>query len=85
MNLSSVYGVYMTKMVQLSEEAYRLARAAKRNGESFSDLIIRLVRNSERRIPLQGFKSMRTDAERDAHLRWIEETDALDNPKRAKR
>ncbi|MEK6975177.1 MAG: antitoxin VapB family protein [Candidatus Thermoplasmatota archaeon] len=85
MNLASVYGVYMTKMVQLSEDAYVRLRSVKKSDESFSDTVIRLVRGQARRVPLQGLKSMRTDAERDAHLRWIKEVDALDKPKRLPR
>lgn len=81
MNLASVYGVYMTKMVQLSEEAYRRLRLVKRNDESFSETVIRLTRATERRIPLQGFKSMRTDAERDAHLRMIRELKDIERNK----
>jgi predicted CopG family antitoxin len=65
-------------MVQLSEDAYRALRRLKRADESFSDLITRLTRSSQRRIPLQGLKSMRTDAERDEHLRWLREMKDLD-------
>lgn len=85
MNMGSVYGVYMTKMVQLSEDAYVLLRSAKKSDESFSEVVTRLVRSQTRRIPLQGFKSMRTDAEREAHLQWIKEVDALDKAKRLPR
>lgn len=33
----------MTKPVTLSEEAYRLLREVKQEGESFSDVVIRLI------------------------------------------
>ena len=86
MNLASVYGVYMTKMVQLSDQAYLRLRNMKRGNESFSDVVLRLTGNLRPKVPtLSGLKSMRTDAEREEHLRWISEVDALDKPTRARR
>lgn len=34
---------YMTKPVTLSEDAYRVLRSLKRDGESFSDVVLRLA------------------------------------------
>ncbi|MEM2913954.1 MAG: antitoxin VapB family protein [Candidatus Bathyarchaeia archaeon] len=35
---------YMTRVISLSEEAYKALKKLKRNDESFSDVIIRLIR-----------------------------------------
>ena len=37
----------MTKVISLSEEAYQTLKKLKRDGESFSDVVIRLIRGVE--------------------------------------
>ncbi len=44
----------MTKVISLSDEAYRALKRLKREGESFSDVVLRLIRGSETR-PLTDF------------------------------
>jgi predicted CopG family antitoxin len=64
----------MTRMVQLSNEAYRRLRMVKRSDESFSDTVLRLTRG----VDLTGLKGLRTRerlAEAEAALA---EADALD-------
>jgi len=44
----------MTKVISLSDEAYRALKKLKREGESFSDVVLRLIRGLETR-PLTDF------------------------------
>ena len=37
----------MTKVISLSEEAYKALKRLKRRGESFSDVVIKVTRNVE--------------------------------------
>lgn len=64
----------MTKVVQLSDEAYGRLRNIKRPGESFSDVVLRLaVRGDLRRLKgLRSAKSLR------AAERLMADIDALD-------
>jgi predicted CopG family antitoxin len=48
------YTYDMTKVISLSDEAYKLLKKLKGENESFSDVIIRLVGASERK-PLSDF------------------------------
>jgi len=43
------YAYAMTKVISLSEEAYRTLKDLKRKGESFSDVIIRIAGSREAR------------------------------------
>ena len=44
----------MTKVISLSEEAYQTLKKLKRSGESFSDVIMRIVKGMEAK-PLTDF------------------------------
>jgi predicted CopG family antitoxin len=67
----------MTKMVQLSDEAYGRLRALKKGDESFSDVVLRLVPKGD----LRDLRKLgRSRAEIDAHVREIRDIDALDRP-----
>ena len=44
----------MTKVISLSEEAYQTLKKMKRSGESFSDVIMRIVKSIESK-PLTDF------------------------------
>jgi predicted CopG family antitoxin len=44
----------VTRVISLSDEAYRILKKLKREKESFSDVIIRIVRGLERK-PLSDF------------------------------
>jgi predicted CopG family antitoxin len=66
----------MTKQVALSNEAYALLAAAKRDGESFSQLMVRLMREADlaKRDPMHFIRNppkMRLSAEE--HLRLVRE------------
>lgn len=69
----------MTKTISLSEEAYRALAAHKREGESFSDVALRLSRTlqQERLLEFAGAWDM-TDEEADALIeqiyRWRDES-----------
>ncbi len=39
----------MTKVISLSEEAYKILKKLKRSGESFSDVIIRITKSMEKK------------------------------------
>lgn len=65
----------MTKLVQLSDEAYRRLQSLKKRDESFSDVVIRLVRRGS----LADLSKLgRSDREIQEHRRWIHEIDRLD-------
>lgn len=71
----------MTKQVALSNEAYEALSRVKREGESFSQLFLRLMReaNLARRDPMafiQNPPKMRLPMEE--HLRMIKENRAVD-------
>jgi predicted CopG family antitoxin len=74
MSRQAVYGVNMTKMVQLSNDAYDLLKAAKRPGESFSAVVKRLL-TKRKPLDLTGLMSKK---ELEAADRWRSEIDALD-------
>ncbi|QXJ29102.1 antitoxin VapB family protein [Saccharolobus shibatae] len=38
------------KTITISEEAYRLLLKEKRNGESFSDVIVKLIKGNRRKV-----------------------------------
>jgi predicted CopG family antitoxin len=67
----------MTKMVQLSDEAYRRLKAQKGKGESFSDVVLRLTPQSSL---LDLARDRRTDAEIQAHLAFLAEMRTRDMP-----
>lgn len=66
----------MTKVVQLSDEAYSRLRRLKRGGDSFSDVVLRLTGRGDL-AALQGLRSAR---EIRAAERMIRKIDALDRP-----
>jgi len=37
----------MTKVISLSEEAYKVLKGLKRRGESFSDVVVRIAKTTE--------------------------------------
>lgn len=69
----------MTKLVQLSDEAYRRLKARKRGPESFSDVVNRLTRKGD----LSGLWGLRSRAEIDAHEAEINRISEMDRPEAA--
>lgn len=66
----------MTKMVQLSDEAYARLKAQKRKGESFSDVVVRITAQG---ASLRDLVSLgRSPEEIRAHERMVQEMDRLD-------
>lgn len=63
--------IYMTKVISLSNEAYTVMKAQKQNGESFSDVVKRLVHETKQ-APITDFFGKWPDAER---IKKILETD----------
>lgn len=57
----------MTKMVQLSDDAYHRLRSRKRSDESFSDVVRRLSGDQD----LSALAGIRSDAEIRAHEAWL--------------
>ncbi|MBI4394260.1 MAG: antitoxin VapB family protein [Euryarchaeota archaeon] len=66
----------MTKLVQLSDEAYRRLKNLKRGRESFSDVVNRVTRKGD----LSGLWGLRSGAEIDAHEKAIREVSDRDRP-----
>ncbi len=66
----------MTKVVQLSDEAYARLRILKRGGESFSEVVLRLTSKRD----LRGLRGLRTAAELDTSEALIHAADSLDKP-----
>lgn len=64
----------MTKMVQLSDEAYARLRGLKRKDESFSDVVLRLAPKGDLR-DLWGLRSKREIEEAKV---WLAKVDELD-------
>lgn len=62
-------------MVQLSDDAYRRLAAEKRKGESFSDVVLRVL---PRESLMDLSKIGRSKAEIDAHVQMLKEATALD-------
>lgn len=64
----------MTRQVQLSDEAYERLRAEKRDGESFSDVVLRLTGKKS----LASFRTGRSKKEIRAHQAMLREMAELD-------
>lgn len=54
LNMCMCMCMLLTKVISLSDEAYRTLKKMKRDGESFSDVIIRMARTTKTR-PLTDF------------------------------
>ncbi len=67
----------MTKAVQLSDEAYARLKTLKRDDESFSDVVLRIV---GRGGSLRDLGDLRTREEAERAESWIREIDQLDEP-----
>lgn len=67
----------MTKLVQLSEEAYRRLRMAKRGQESFSDVILRTFPSGD----LANLANMKFRENLEWYDRWQKKIDAMDRPR----
>ena len=72
----SLYALYVTKVVQLSDEAYRRLRSRKRSGESFSDVVLRMTATGS----LADLEGTMTAAEARTARKWIESANRLDRP-----
>lgn len=66
---------FMTKPVQLSDEAYRRLTMTKRPGESFSDVVLRLTRRGSL-SSLSGLGRSKDEVQR--HEKEIERMNGLD-------
>ncbi len=63
----------MARTITVSEEAYQALRRLKREGESFSQLILRLVREAERRRRLTSLAGAWSDVGEEEARRMLEE------------
>lgn len=64
----------MTQVVQLSDEAYRRLTNAKRPGESYSDVVLRLVRSGS----LEDLQGLRSETDRRRAEDLVAEADERD-------
>jgi len=64
----------MTKVVQLSDEAYRLLTNAKRGRESYSAVVVRLLGGRDL-ADLEGLRDAETIARFEADLARVDATD----------
>jgi predicted CopG family antitoxin len=67
----------MTKMVQLSDDAYARLKALKRRDESFSDVVLRLAPKGDLK---DLWKIGRSKKQIDEAARWIERITETDRP-----
>jgi len=63
----------VARTITVSEEAYQALRRLKREGESFSQLILRLVREAERRRRLSSLAGAWGDVGEEEARRMLEE------------
>ena len=63
--------IYMTKVISLSDEAYVRMKAWKREGESFSDVVVRMEGG---RRPLSDFAGIWKDIDTDSMKKEIAES-----------
>lgn len=77
MRPNTVYGVYMTRMVQLSEDAYNRLKMAKLPKESFSQAVLRILRPKSDR-PLSGLVGLLSPKEVEALVDSNRRIDELD-------
>ncbi|MGH2670783.1 MAG: antitoxin VapB family protein [bacterium] len=68
----------VTKLVQLSDEAYRRLSMMKRKGESFSDVVLRTTRTRRGLEELQGTLTKEQAHRSRAMLRKIDALDRQD-------
>lgn len=73
----------MTKMVQLADDAYDRLQAAKRPGESFSQVVRRLTRKKGSLLDLAMLG--RSEKDRDAHAELVRRIRAQDDKRWAER
>lgn len=76
-NVVDVYYVYMSRLVQLSDEAYRRLAMRKRSAESFSDVILRTFPQGD----LANLHKMPYKGNIRLYHKWTKRIDALDTPK----